>query len=94
MAAVPRPVASPAAALARLAREVGLFLLDLLLCLASMVLPTLSCAVALAVISLIAREMALRESPEFGGFICGALAMCVVACLLIWASVRHRWWSR
>lgn len=93
LADLPGAAAPTLVVLARWLRPIGLAVVDVALCLASMLLPTLSCATALAVISLIGREMAIREGPAFGGFVSGALAVCVVACLLIWADRRHRWWS-
>ncbi|MFD9706183.1 hypothetical protein [Lentzea sp. NPDC059081] len=101
MIAVVRPAAGTEQAAAvlrragRLVRAVLLFALDVLACLGSMVQPTFWCAGALAVAWLIGMELGTRESnPAFGGFVTGALSMCIVLCLLLWADRRHRWWSR
>ncbi|GLZ36245.1 hypothetical protein Lesp02_84320 [Lentzea sp. NBRC 105346] len=74
-------------------RAVGLFLVDLVVCLARMLLPAFWSAVALAVISLMGRVATAYYCPAFGGFVVGALAVCVVLCLLLWAQVRHQWWT-
>lgn len=79
----------------RVVRPVAVLVLDMLACLGSMVQPAFWCTGALAVAWLIGVELGRREAnPAFGGFVIGALAMCIVLCLLIWADRRHRWWSR
>lgn len=101
MIAVARPAAGVVVAAAvrrrawRVVRAVLLFALDLAECLGRMIQPTLWSAVALAVSWLTAMELGARDaSPAFAGFVGGALSMCIVLCLLLWADRRHRWWSR
>jgi hypothetical protein len=95
---LPSRPAMPAAVLARVGRVVRavvLVLLDVLACLGSMLQPAFWSAAALAVAWLVGMELGAREAdPVFGGFVAGALSMCIVLCLLIWADRRHRWWSR
>lgn len=79
----------------RVARPVLLLALDVLECLGRMVQPAFWSAGALGVAWLVGMELGAREAdPVFGGFVAGALSMCIVLCLLIWADRRHRWWSR
>ncbi|SDK31469.1 hypothetical protein SAMN04488074_105135 [Lentzea albidocapillata subsp. violacea] len=93
MIAVTRPGVGTVSAAAVL-RAVLLFLLDVLECLGSILQPAFWSAVALAVAWLVGMELGAREAdPTFGGFVAGALAMCIVLCLLIWADRRHRWWA-
>lgn len=81
-------------ALWRASRPLRLFAVDVALCLGSIVQPALWSAAALAVIRLIGVEFAYRDGPGFAGFVVGALSMCVVLVLLVWADRRHGWWSR
>ncbi|MDX8050431.1 hypothetical protein SK571_13650 [Lentzea sp. BCCO 10_0798] len=96
MIAVARPGAGTvsAAAVLRAVRAVLLFALDVLECLGRMLQPAFWSVLALAVAWLVGMELGAREAdPVFGGFVSGALAMCIVLCLLIWADRRHRWWT-
>jgi hypothetical protein len=96
--AVARPgagTAQAAAVVRHVVRAVLLFVLDVLECLGRMIQPAFWSVGAVCVAWLVGMELGVREAdPVFGAFVSGALAMCVVLCLLIWADRRHRWWSR
>lgn len=75
------------------ARPALLFALDVLECLARMLVPALCAVVALAVAVAVGQVLVASKQPAAAGFTVGALAVCIVAGLLAWAEHRHRWWS-